>query len=238
MTFPGGTPGGFPGQQPQQGPAYGPQSGGPKLGLAQFLHLGTAGLGVINLLVAFADLADTNGADEGAQFYDFEVGQGWIPILLLIGGLLSLTFLLPGESRKAGLLPPLLSLGGMLGLLFGVFTTSKAFEMGTGGILVLIFSIIQTIVAVVAYLFDADIIKAPQSTPHGQQGFGAGQTGQFGAPQQFGQQSPPAQPGQQQPPMQQPGQQPPPAQPGQQTTYAPQEGQFGQQPPGTPPGQA
>jgi hypothetical protein len=218
MTFPGGAPGGFPGQQPQQGPGYGPPAGGPKLALPQFLHLGTAALGVINLFVAFANLADAGGSDEGVQFYDFQVNEGWIPILLLIGGLLSLTFLLPGEAKKPGLLPPLLTLGATLGLLFGVFTTSKAFEMGAGGIMVMIFSIIQTIVAVVAYLFDAGIVKAPAPNPYGQQQqFGAPQTGQFGAPQgQFGQQPPPP--------------------PGQQTTYAPQQGQFGQQPPGTPPG--
>jgi predicted lipid-binding transport protein (Tim44 family) len=140
--------------------------------------------------------------------------------MLLVGGLLSLTFLLPGENKKPGLLPPLFTLGATLGLLFGVFTTAKAFEMGAGGIMVMIFSIIQTIVAVVAYLFDAGIIKAPQPNPYAQQQqqFGAPQTGQFGAPQQFQQQPPPVQ------------------QPGQQTTYAPQQGQFGQQPPGTPPG--
>jgi uncharacterized protein DUF5336 len=220
MTFPGGAPGGFPGQQPQQGPGYGPPAGGSKLAMPQFLHLGTAALGVINLFVAFANLADVGDSDEGAQFYDFQVNVGWIPIMLLVAGLLSLTFLLPGENKKPGLLPPLFSLGATLGLLFGVFTTSKAFELGAGGIMVMIFSIIQTIVAVVAYLFDAGIIKAPQQNAYGQQQFGAPQTGQFGGPQQPGQF----------------GQQPPPPAPGQQTTYAPQQGQFGQQPPGTPPG--
>lgn len=219
MTFPGGAPGGYPGQQPQQGPGYGPPAGGgPKLALPQFLHLGTAALGLINLFVAFANLPDAGGSDEGAQFYDFQVSQGWIPILLFIGGLLSLTFLLPNEAKKPGLLPAVITLGATLGLLFGVFTTSKSFELGAGGIMVMIFSIVQTIVAVVAYLFDAGIVKAPQPNPYG------GGGGQFGAPQTGGF---PQQPGQF-------GQQPPPP-PGQQTTYAPQQGQFGQQPPGTPP---
>lgn len=208
MTFPGGAPGGFPGQQPQQGPGYGPPAGGGlKLGIGQIVFLVAGGLGVLNLFLGFAPLAPET------SFY--EQPFAWIPGLLFTGGLLVLPVILPGE-KKVGLAAPAVTLGVTLAFLFTVFASSA--DMSAGGVMVLIFGILQSAAAVVGYLFELGIIKAPQPNPYAQQQFGAPQTGQFGAPQQGG------------------FPQQPPAQPGQQTTYAPQQGQFGQQPPGTPPG--
>jgi hypothetical protein len=210
MTFPGGAPGGFPGQQPQQGPGYGPQAGGgTKLGIGQIVFLVAAGLGLLNLFLGFAPIAPET------SFY--ESGFGWVPGLLFAGGLLALPVILPGD-KKVGIAAAAVTLGATLAFMFTVFSASG--DMSAGGVMVLIFGILQSIAAVVGYLFEAGIIKAPvpgAAAPYGQ-------SGQFGQPQgQFGQQPPAF------------GQQPPP-QPGQQTTYAPQQGQFGQQPPGTPPG--
>lgn len=212
MTFPSGGPGGFPGQQPQQGPAYGqPAGGGLKLGLPTMLHLGTALLGLVNLFVAFASLVDVPKGADGVSFY--EAGAGWVPVLLFLAGLLSLSSLVPPDRVKPGLLPVAVSLAAVLGFLFSVFTSEG--DLGGGGIMVMIFGIIQLLVAVAAFLFDTGIIKAPAPNPYTAQG-------QFGPPSGGFQQQQPQQFGQ-------------PA-PGQQTTFAPQQGQFGQQAPGTPPG--
>jgi hypothetical protein len=220
MTFPSGAPGGYPGQgpqQPQPGQGYGPpQGGGMKLSLPQILALVAAGLGLLNLFLGFAPVST------GTSFY--EGGLGWIPAVLVIGGLLELPAILPGDD-KPGIAPAVVSLGGALAFLFMVFSYSGS--LAAGGVMVLIFAILQAGAAVVAYLFDVGILKPPASNPYGNQGGypqhpgGFPQTGGF-----------PAQ-GQQQTTVQQPG---PYGAPGQQTQFAPQQGQFGQQAPGTPPG--
>lgn len=216
MTYPGGTPGGYPGQGPQQpvqGPAYGrPPGSGVKLSLPQIMLLAVGGLGLINFFVGFADVYD--GGDDSY----FSAGNV-VPAIFLLGGLFVLPTILPGEAKKAGLAPAAFSLAGMFTVLFFTFTTDP--DLGVGTILLLIFGILQGIVAVVAFLFEAGIVKPPAPNPYGHQPPGMyPPSGQFPA---------------QQPPFpQQPG-----APPGQQTTFAPQQGQFGQpgqQPPGTPPG--
>ncbi|WP_024876246.1 DUF5336 domain-containing protein [Saccharomonospora piscinae] len=231
MTFPSGTPGGFPGQGPQQpqqsysGPA--PASGRPAPSLPQILLLATGGLGVLNLFLAFAN------AFGGASFY--ERSLGWIPALLFVAGAIAVVGFLPGES-KPGPWPAVLSVAVFLTFLFTMFQLG---DLGAGGVLVLIFGLLQTGAAVGAYLFEAGIVKAPApkpQAPYGQQHYGP-PTGGFGQqPPPYGQQHPGpdsganpsaqptkfAQPVGQQQPMQQPTQQP--------TTYASQQGQFFQQP--------
>jgi len=192
-----------------------------KLGLPQIAHLVVAGLGVLVLFLAFASVRD------GAEQSFYEYGIGWVPALLLVGGLLSLKVILPGEDKKPGLIPPVIIFSTVWAYLFTVFTTEG--DLGTGGIMVMVFGILQMLAAIAALLFDLGIIKAPTPNPYGQQPM-------YPPSGAFPQQQQPGQPGQQ------PGQygQQPPAQPGQQTTFAPQQGQFGQQPtqqpPGTPPG--
>ncbi|SDH61498.1 hypothetical protein SAMN05192558_12240 [Actinokineospora alba] len=216
MTYPGGAPGGYPGQGPQQPTmGYAPTPAGPKLELAQILHLAVAGLGVLNLFLGFAPLSS------GVNFY--EAFSGWIPGLLLLGGLLSLPVILPGD-KKVGLTPPAIILSVVLAYLFMIFSIDGSLK--AGGVMVLIFGILQAGAAVAAFLFDNGIIKPPQPAPANPYG----QPGGYNPPsapfqQQHQQQAPFGQP--QQPQAQQP-QQP-------QQTFAPPPGQFGQAP-GTPPG--
>ena len=215
MTYPGGGPGGFPGQgpqQPQPGPGYGaPAGGGLKLGLPQIAYLVTAGLGVLNLFFGFASL--------GGETSFYEALTGWVPGLLLMSGLAALVGFLPGDA-KPGPWPAILAIGAVLPFMFTVFQASGDLE--TGGVLVMIFGIIQMLAAVGAYLLEAGIIKMP---PPGGRGPAYGQPGQYGPPPGQQQQFPPP-----------PGQY---GQPGAQTQYQPQPGQFpppGSQHPGTPPG--
>lgn len=214
MSYPSG-PGGYPGQGPQgppPGPGYGrPPSSGTKLGLTQILSLVTAGLGALNLFLGFTSVV------QSASF--FEAGIGWVPAMLLAGGLLALPAVLPGEVKKAGIYPAAVLLGVTLAFLFLVFQAEGGLEVG--GIMVLIFGILQTGAAVTVFLFETGIIKPPAPNPYGgyQQPGGYPQSGGFPQGGPYGQQPPPG----------------PYGQPGQQTTFSPQQGQFGQQP-GTPPG--
>ncbi|HEU5473938.1 MAG TPA: DUF5336 domain-containing protein [Actinophytocola sp.] len=179
-----------------------------KLGVPQILHLVTGGLGVLNLFMGFADFYAGPG--------------GWVPGLLFMSGLAALVGFLPGDA-KPGPLPVIFALGVILPFLFSVFDSVG--DLGTGGTLILIFGILQTLAAVGAYLLEIGVIKMP---PPGQRGPVYGQQpGGYGGPP----------PGQFPPP---PGQY---GQPGPTQQYGtPQPGQYGQQPgqqqqhPGTPPG--
>ncbi|WP_026422488.1 DUF5336 domain-containing protein [Actinokineospora inagensis] len=215
MTYPG-APGGYPGPgqpQPQPPQGFGPPPGpvGSKFTLAQTLHLVVIGLGALNLFLGFAPIS------AGYSFY--ESGFGWVTALLFAGGLLALPAVLAGD-KKVGLPSVAVVLSATLAFLFTVFTFPG--DLKAGGIMVLIFGLLQAIAAVVAYLFEAGVLKPPAPQQH---------HGHFGQPGGY---NPPS--GQ----FQQPGygQPQPPVQPGSQTTFAPQQGQFGQpqQNPGTPPG--
>ncbi|MBP2322581.1 hypothetical protein JOF56_002966 [Kibdelosporangium banguiense] len=198
------------------------------MSLPQILALVAGGLGVLNLFLGFAPLIT------GSSFYESGVGA-WIPAVLLIGGLLQLPAILPGDD-KPGLAPAAVTTGGTLAFLFMVFAFPAS--LAAGGVMVLIFGILQMGAAVAAYLYEIGILKPPAPNPYGaapgpgyQPGFPP--SGAFPAQPQPGQ-PPQAPPTQQHP---QPGQfgTPPPGGPGQQTQFAPQQGQFGT-PPGTPPG--
>ncbi len=190
-----------------------------KLSLPTIVHLVTAGLGLVNFFVGFAKIWDSDLAGVGGGFFSF--GGSALPALFLISGLMSLPAILPGENKKPGIAPAAIAVSAWLTILFFTFSTNP--DVGIGTILMIIFGLLQTAAAVVAFLFDAGILKTPAPNPYGHQPPG----GQFPPSGQF-----PAPP---------PGQQPQPGQfgapPGQQTTFAPQQGQFGQPPqPGTPPG--
>lgn len=265
MSFPSGGPGtgGFPGQGPQQpqqqfpGPPAPPAGGGGmKISLPQILFLATAGLGLLNLFLGFANFSAApdaaqlpegvevpESAQSGVGFYESGI-MAWLPMMFFLSGLAALLTILPGE-HKPGPWPAIFSLGILLPFLFVTFAGEDSY--GAGAVMILIFGIVQTLVAVAAYLFDENIVKPPQ--PSSQP---AGQPGQFGQPGQggFGQPGPqsggfpqPGQPGQPGP-QGQPGQPPQPVNnPHQQpTTYASQQGQFfqpqeSQQPQGGQPGQ-
>ncbi|SER80261.1 DUF5336 domain-containing protein [Actinokineospora terrae] len=220
MTYPG-APGGYPGPgqpQPQPQPGFGPPPVGSRFTLAQTLNLVVIGLGALNLFLGFAPVA--------ASISFYEGGLGWVPGLLFVGALLALPAVLPGD-KKVGVQSVAVVLGAALAYLFTVFASSG--ELKAGGIMVLIFGLVQALLSVGAFLYEAELLKPPAPRQH---------HGHFGQPGGYNPNPPSGQfqqpygqpPVQQQPPQQQ--------QPGGQTTFAPQQGQFGQPPhaPGTPPG--
>ncbi|WP_243867158.1 DUF5336 domain-containing protein [Actinophytocola oryzae] len=193
-----------------------------KLGVPAIANLATAVLGLVNFLMGFANVWDGDIASLGGGYFAF--GASTLPALFLIGGLLALPAILPGDKKKPGIAPAAFAVSSWLTILFFTFTTDP--DVGIGSILLIIFGLLQTVAAVGGYLLDAGIVKMPARNPYGHHqpplhGGAFPPSGQF----------PAAQPPQQQ----QPGQFGAP--PGQQTTFAPQQGQFGQPPqPGTPPG--
>ncbi|GAA3018271.1 DUF5336 domain-containing protein [Actinokineospora globicatena] len=217
MTYPG-APGGYPGpgqpQQPPQQPqpGFGPPPVGSRFTLAQTLHLVVIGLGALNLFLGFAPVVTSTSFYEGLA--------GWVPGLLFAGGLLALPAVLPGD-KKVGPGSVAVVLSTTLAFLFTVFTIPA--ELKAGGIMVLIFALLQAIGAIAAFLFEAGVLKPPAPRQH---------HGHFGQPGGY---NPNPASGQFQQPY---GQPPVQQQPGAQTTFAPQQGQFGQPPhaPGTPPG--
>lgn len=249
---------GFGAGAPAAGSGTSPVAG---KGLPFFLTVGVAALGVINFLLGFAPYVGTKAVEIGntrvggdTTFSLFEsAGSAALVTILLIAGLVAGLSLLPKQSGNTGLVAAA-SLGAFLGILFGSFNLGDSMTLKWGGWVILFLSFVQAVVAVLALLFEAGIVKAPEPKPavpqggFGQQPFSTtggqyqqpsfGQQGGYGQqpPQSFGQPSAPqpAQPGYgQQPSYGQPagyGQQPAGYGTGSQPTYGQQQPSYGQQP--------
>jgi uncharacterized protein DUF5336 len=154
MSYPSGPPGGYPGPPQHQGPSvFGQPPSAPnplsRLGMPGLLTLAVFALSVVVFLCSL-----------------FHGGTGFEVLSLLAGGLLAgLSLLRPGQ----GLLPfvGLLSVVGGLGFL-DVVINNSAGGLPTASILVLVFGLLQAIVAVVALLMDYGLVKlAPRpAVPH------------------------------------------------------------------------
>ena len=102
----------------------------------------------------------------------FAVGPAYVPILLLIAGLLALAAFLPGSERSR-LAVAAVSVGGAAGAIvslgtpgsFELFANPNQVSSGLGAILLVIFGIIQAVIAVGAYVVGADTLWKPRSGP-------------------------------------------------------------------------
>ncbi|WP_405134671.1 DUF5336 domain-containing protein [Nocardia sp. NBC_01388] len=239
MSYPtGGSGYNGPAQTPSNTPGYGSQpTGGPAAGssttaapgkgLPFFLTVGIAALGVINFLLGWAPY---KGSKELSLTYSlFESDPLLVGILLFAGLLAGLSLILPKQNLNAVIAAA--SVAGFLSILFNSFTGDLATKWG--GWVVVFLSFVQAVIAVLAVLFEAGIIKPPAPKPAAPQGYGQQQFGQTGGQQYpgYGQQAGYGQPGQP-PAFGQPAQQG-----GQQPGYGtggqyPQQPSYGQQPAG------
>jgi hypothetical protein len=97
------------------------------------------------------------------------VGPAYVPILLLIAGLLALAAFLPGTERSR-LAVAAVSVGGAAGAIvslgtpgsFELFANPNQVSSGLGAILLVIFGIIQAVIAVGAYVVGADTLWKPK----------------------------------------------------------------------------
>ncbi len=278
MTYPtGGSGYNAPAPTPSSAPSYGqPGSGtgagsptpessdGAAKGLPYFLTVGVAALGIINFLLGFTAFAKTKAQDLGmgvrteeqSETFFKAIGISPLLVFLLLGGLLAAISLLRKQNWVGAAAAA--SAAGFLGLLVQAFTLPDEISLAWGAWVVLFLALVQTAAAVVAVLFEAEIMSAPAPKPAvagfgGQGGYGqqasygqgqqpsygqSGQAGQqqygqygqqqYGQPGQAGQQSY-GQYGQQQPSYGQPGQAGQSQYGQQQYGQAGQQGQPGQQ---------
>jgi len=135
-------------------------AGRAKLGPAKLFGLVIAALGALNFVFGFLPQVTASRLDESLSVY--AVGPGYVPILLLIAGLLALAAFLPGSERSR-LAVAAVSVGGAAGALISLGTTgsvelltSAQVSKGPGAVLLTIFGIIQAVVAIAAYVVGAD----------------------------------------------------------------------------------
>ncbi|WP_420120262.1 DUF5336 domain-containing protein, partial [Nakamurella sp.] len=134
---------------------------------AKLFGLVIAGLGGLNFAFGFLPQVTSSRIDESLSVY--AVGPGYVPILLLIAGLLALAAFLPGSERSR-LAVAAVSVGGAVGALISLGTTSSLellaagqVSKGLGAVLLTIFGIVQAVVAIAAYVVGADVRMAPRS---------------------------------------------------------------------------
>lgn len=166
MTYPGGW------QPAPQPPPSGPQI---RLSLdtVQWLHVVTFGLGVLLLFLGFAPwvripVRVSFLGTVGESLSGYQGGLATTPALAFVAGTLALLAVLPGGSGMPGPLVPVLAMGLTLDYLFSIFALYSGLELAAGGIIVLLFSIVQSATAWTAYYLDrrrARVIPAPYAPP-------------------------------------------------------------------------
>ena len=161
MSSPDGSRG-----QPPYGPTAAPaqnRSAGPDP--AKLLGLAVAGLGGLNFIWGF--LPELTAPRINEDLSVFAVGPGYVPILLLIAGILALAALLPGSERSR-LAVAAVSVGGAAGAIVSLGTTGPVELLATGQVskglgatLLVVFGIIQAVVAIAGYVVGADFSQRP-----------------------------------------------------------------------------
>ena len=135
---------------------------------AKLLGLAVAGLGGLNFIWGFLPQLKAPRID--ADLSVFAVGPGYVPILLLIAGLLAMAAFLPGSERSR-LAVAAVSVGGAVGAIVSLgmagpveLVATGQVSKGLGAILLVIFGIIQAVIAIAGYVVGADFSqRAPRS---------------------------------------------------------------------------
>lgn len=145
--------------------SYGPGAPGaptrtPGIGAPRALSAVVALLGIVNLMAGFLPEVSLPEAtrNAAASVSVYAVGPGWVPLLLLVGGLLAAGALLPGgaDHRFAA---AAVSVAGAIGAVIGL-GIPNGFEQllgngrgnGAGALLLFIVGTIQAVVAIAAHI--------------------------------------------------------------------------------------
>nr|WP_296780183.1 DUF5336 domain-containing protein [Rhodococcus sp. (in: high G+C Gram-positive bacteria)] len=183
------------GQQAPSQQQYNPPlaSAGPSQ-LPRILTLVVLVLGVVSFLTGLAGQYEALGTT--TNFFLIGNGDPTSIALLLAAGGVAAVGLLPKQPVTIGI-AAVLAIAGWLVLVFQSFNTGDtgptgvSIGLGTGAIVVLVLGFVQSVAAVAATLFSAEILKVPAPKPvsYGQQNAfqGYGQP-QYGQPGQSGQQ--------------------------------------------------
>lgn len=178
---PGGSPYGAPAQKAPKPP----KAPGKPVDLGRILPLALAALGLLAFIFGFLHALTIGDDSLGAVKYSVYQVQGWLPILLVVVGLLGVAPLLPG-GKKYTLPTALLSIAGLLGaitaLTSGVSASGSSVSRGAGLILLLIVALLQAAIAVYAWLTESGAIKpATANFGSGSSSSGSGKPGSGGA---------------------------------------------------------
>lgn len=136
---------------------------------AKLLGLIVAVLGALNFIWGFLPEITATRSKESLSV--FAVGPAYVPVLLLIAGLLALAAFLPGSERSR-LAVAAVSVGGAAGAIVSLGTagsvelvSATTVGKGMGAILLVVFGIIQAVVAIGAYVIGADLsqVRGPRA---------------------------------------------------------------------------
>ena len=136
---------------------------------AKLLGLTVAVLGALNFIWGFLPEITSTRSNESLSV--FAVGPAYVPVLLLIAGLLALAAFLPGSERSR-LAVAAVSVGGAAGAIVSLGTegsvelvSATSVGKGLGAILLVIFGIVQAVVAIGAYVIGADLsqVRGPRT---------------------------------------------------------------------------
>ena len=143
-----------------------PGTGGSRSDAAKLMGLGVGALGVLNFVWGFLpEVSTSNASLRDAGLSVFAVGPAYVPILLLIAGLLALGVLLP-ERPPTRFAVAAVSVGGAIGALVAlgvpgsieVFGNPSQVSSGLGAILLVVFGIVQAVLAIAAYVAGAGLV--------------------------------------------------------------------------------
>ncbi len=119
-------------------------------------------LGLVNFIWGFLpELSLLRSTTTQGSLSVFSIGPAYVPILLLIAGLLAMTAFLPGEERS-GFAVAAVSAGGAVGAIASLGTQDAVsgfgqVSKGLGAILLVIFGIIQAVVALIAFVIGSGL---------------------------------------------------------------------------------
>lgn len=131
-----------------------------KLSPAKLIGLGVAAVGVLNFIWGFLPAVTTGSSSQrDTNLSVFAVGPAYVPILLLIAGLLAFGALLPGSDRSR-LAVAAVAVGGAIGAIVSLgtpgvieqFASSAQISKGLGSILLVVFGIVEAVLAIVGYV--------------------------------------------------------------------------------------
>jgi len=145
------------------------RTGGPtRWGVARVLAVAVIALGLLNFIWGFLpELALPQSTTTQGSLSVFSIGPAYVPILLLTAGLLAMTAFLPGEE-PASFAVAAVSSGGAIGAIVSLGTQDAVsgfgqVSKGMGAILLVIFGIIQAVVALTAFVIGSGLALNPRA---------------------------------------------------------------------------
>ena len=135
-------------------------------GVARVLAVAVIALGLVNFIWGFLpELSLPRSTTTQGSLSVFSIGPAYVPILLLTAGLLAMTAFLPGEERSRFAVAAV-SAGGAIGAIVSLGTQDAVsgfgqVSKGMGAILLVIFGIIQAVVALTAFVIGSGFVATP-----------------------------------------------------------------------------